>query len=114
MNANTLLIIFLAILFTRTLDILEIGFLFLLRALGIIWFDYDWYKSFHEWYERVNERMKEKERKKKEEYEEASKELLIISDDPDPEEEIEEEEDITPYWAHDKNPYWPPEGEDRS
>lgn len=86
MSTNTLLIIFLAILFTRTLDILEIGFLFLIRALGIIWFDYDWYDTFHEWYIRTGERLKEKEEKRKKEEEEASTLLIIGGDNDIPEE----------------------------
>ena len=81
MNANTLLIIFLAIIFTRTLDVLEVGFLFLLRALGIIWFDYDWYDSFHEWYKRTGQKLREKEEKKKREEAEASTLLIIGEDD---------------------------------
>ena len=82
MNANTLLIIFLAIIFTRTLDVLEVGFLFLLRALGIIWFDYDWYDSFHEWYKRTGEKLRLKEEQRKKEEEEAST-LLIIEENDD-------------------------------
>lgn len=56
MTVNTLWVIFLAILFTRMMDILEVGFLFVMRALGIIWFDYDWYESFHEWYLKTKEK----------------------------------------------------------
>ena len=81
MNTNTLLIIFLAIVFTRMLDILEIGFLFLIRALGIIWFDYDWYDSFHEWYKRTGQKLREKEEKKKREEAEANTLLIIGEDD---------------------------------
>ena len=82
MNANTLLIIFLAIVFTRMLDILEVGFLFLIRALGIIWFDYDWYDSFHEWYKRTGERLRQKEEQRKKEEKEANT-LLIIEENDD-------------------------------
>ena len=84
MSVNTLWIIFLAIIFTRMMDILEVGFLFLMRALGIIWFDYDWYDSFHEWYRKTDEKLKEKERKKKEkqiQIEEEANTLLIIGED---------------------------------
>ena len=77
MNANTLWIIFLAIVFTRLMDILEVGFLFLMRALGIIWFDYDWYEAFHEWYMKT----KTKADKKVKELEE--KEIYVICDEED-------------------------------
>lgn len=82
MSTNTLLIIFLAIIFTRTLDVLEVGFLFLLRALGIIWFDYDWYDSFHEWYKRTGQKLRQKEEQRKKEEEEANC-LMIIDEEID-------------------------------
>ena len=83
MSVNTLWIIFLAILFTRMMDILEIGFLFLTRALGIIWFDYDWYQSFHDWYQRTDEKLKAREQKKREEEQAAENELYVIGEDND-------------------------------
>ena len=83
MSVNTLWIIFLAIIFTRMMDILEIGFLFLTRALGIIWFDYDWYQSFHDWYQRTDEKLKAREQKKREEEKAAENELYVIGEGND-------------------------------
>ena len=78
MSVNTLWIIFLAIIFTRMMDILEVGFLFLMRTLGIIWFDYDWYEAFHEWYLKT----KEKADKKVKELDQKD-EVYIIDDLPE-------------------------------
>lgn len=83
---NNMLLVFFVVIFVRAMDLVDLGFLFLTRAMGILWFDYDWYKAFHEWYERVDARLKEKERmreEKKKIAEENMKQTLIIEGDTD-------------------------------
>ena len=58
--------------------VLEVGFIFFMRAMGIVFFDYDWYDSFHEWYLKV----KTKADKKVKELDQKD-EVYIIDDLPE-------------------------------
>lgn len=86
MKLNTFWIIFLSILFTRMMDIFDLGFLFLTRALGIWWFDYDWYEAFSRKYQKADEWIQEKERIKKEKQmaaEQQAREICFIEGEDD-------------------------------
>ena len=81
MSVNTLWIIFLTHIFLMAMCVLEVGFIFFMRAMGIVFFDYDWYEAFHEWYlktkEKADKKVKELDQKAIE------SEVYIIDDLPE-------------------------------